>query len=509
MTNIKRAQTSIEFLTSQGVREFVICAGARNAPFVHALHRAENLRTYSFFDERAAGFFALGRIKADRRPVAVCTTSGTAVAELLPSVVEADLQRLPLVLLTADRPIHYRGTGAPQTIEQIGIFSHYVEYSVDVKETQDLANLRLGSRPLHLNVPFSEDLVDHPLGQWSPSLGDWAPAPSSELELSKVEFSGIKRPLIIVSGLSESQAPGLIPLLKNWQRPLFLESTSLLRGHAELAGLEIRGGERSLKSLEFDGVIRIGGVPTLKPWRQWEEASFPVLNFSDGPWTGMPRANRPWPIAALFDVVAEFTPWTQSERATDFSHEARLTAATKAFPTSEPAWIQRLGHWVPDSSTVFVGNSLPIRFWDLVAPRGKNLQVHANRGANGIDGLISTFLGLAADRSESWCVLGDLSTLYDLNALWSAGQIQSRRLTIAVIHNGGGQIFERMFHDEAFLNSHDLNFAGWAQMWGWDYHRLEDPDAVPPVWQGRPRVLEIRPNAEATRAWHTMREEGQ
>ncbi len=148
MSNIAAARELIARARSLGVEEFVVCGGSRNAPLIVALAEA---RTYSFVDERSAAFFALGRSKRDDKPVAVVTTSGTAVAELLPATVEAYYSGTPLVLITADRPARFRGTGAPQTIEQVGIFGSYAATAIEKWSRR---------QPLHLNVEFDEPLID-------------------------------------------------------------------------------------------------------------------------------------------------------------------------------------------------------------------------------------------------------------------------------------------------------------------------------------------------------------
>jgi 2-succinyl-5-enolpyruvyl-6-hydroxy-3-cyclohexene-1-carboxylate synthase len=148
MTNIARAREVVSRVESAGVREFVVCGGSRNAPLIAAVAHG---KTYTFVDERSAAFFALGRIKRDGVPVAIITTSGTAVAELLPATVEAFYSGAPLILITADRPERFRGTGAPQTIDQIGIFGGYAATDIATWNRE---------MPLHINIEFDEPLID-------------------------------------------------------------------------------------------------------------------------------------------------------------------------------------------------------------------------------------------------------------------------------------------------------------------------------------------------------------
>ena len=151
MTNIGTARSLIETMRREGVTSFAVCAGSRNSPLLAVLSTLRDVDVFSFVDERAAAFFAVGRIKRDGVPVAVVTTSGTAVAELLPATIEAYYGSLPLVLITADRPARYRGTGAPQCIDQVGIFGVYAATALET----------WGRRaPLHLNVEFDEPLID-------------------------------------------------------------------------------------------------------------------------------------------------------------------------------------------------------------------------------------------------------------------------------------------------------------------------------------------------------------
>ena len=158
MSNSLVSEQVLGLCSQVGVREIVLCAGARNAPFVKRLSESTQFVVYSFFEERSAAFFALGRMLASARPVAVITTSGTAAAELLPAIIESDYQRMPLIVITADRPRRYRGSGAPQTIVQTGLYSHYVEQELDL-EGEAPAKLEIsGRRPVHLNVCFEEPL---------------------------------------------------------------------------------------------------------------------------------------------------------------------------------------------------------------------------------------------------------------------------------------------------------------------------------------------------------------
>lgn len=491
MTQVARAREVLKRLAALGVAEAVVCAGARNAPFVKLLSAVRGWKVHGFFEERSAGFFALGRARASGRPVVVCTTSGTAVAELLPAVIEADYQGVPLIVLSADRPRSYRGTGAPQTIVQPGIFGGHVERGIDLENEIPLFPFS-GRRPLHVNVCLSEPLLDEEIGEWSL---EPAACASSDMVARPVAI-GARRPLILVSGLAPAEAERIRPILQSWRRPVYVEATSQLRGR--LGEWEVAGSEPS--QLQLDGVIRIGGVPTLRYWRDLETLALPVWHFSNQPYCGLPRERQVHSLASLGAVNSDFESWSPAERDQDRARAARRDGLLAEFPLSEPAWVRRLSEGIPAGSFVFVGNSLPIREWDFCARGGH--RVEGNRGVNGIDGLVSTFLGMVDERLSNWAVIGDLSALYDLAGLWAAQMIGAADLNLVVINNGGGKIFSRMFNTPLFENRHRLEFSGWAKLWGWDYVRLSETGGDWPSGPGR-RIIEVVPDDEQTRAFFT------
>jgi len=533
--NLVHAREILRSLARAGVREIVVCAGARNSPFVAVLSAVSDLKVYNFFEERSAGFFAIGRMQASGHPVAVCTTSGTAVAELLPAVIEADYQGLPLVVLSADRPVSYRGSGAPQTIVQPGIFSHYVERGWDLTtpvssngnsgSDGSVADFspELGQRPVHVNVCFDEPLIDGAVEEWSAGLRNDAIAPKTRPRPCNGSI-GVKKPLVIAGRLSAMEAALLAPVLARWQRPVYLEGLSQLRGHSELAHLEIRGGEEIFRQMDFDGVIRVGGVPTLRFWRDLENSHLPVWHFSRQPWSGLPREKTVHNLSALADGLlpgaGQFEAWTDSERDLDRQREKILDDLISEFPLSECAWVRRVSEWIAasadgaKSATLFLGNSLPIREWDLAAQRrsgaepSHRLEVFGNRGTNGIDGLVSTFLGVAHEGKSNWALIGDLSALYDLSGPWALRQRPVSDINLAVINNGGGKIFTRIFKNSLFENAHDLNFGHWAKMWNWNYRKLSGAGDRPDHSKG-PRILEIVPDPGHTEAFNNAWEKQQ
>jgi 2-succinyl-5-enolpyruvyl-6-hydroxy-3-cyclohexene-1-carboxylate synthase len=518
MTNISLARSVLNACARAGVREVILCAGARNAPLVSVLSVGHGVHTYSFFEERSAAFFALGRMQATGKPVAVITTSGTAAAELLPAAIEADYQGLPLILLTADRPRRYRGSGAPQTIVQPGLFSHYVEKSWDIESEWSGTLEWSGHRPIHINVCFDEPLLDEELQpksdpvfgnqmsdlrpvihtQLSGSDSDSDSASDFRFQVSDFGFPvplsasasemPLRRPLIIVGGLPLSVADSTAALIQKWQRPVYAEAPSQLRGR--LPALEIP--ERSFKTIDCDGVIHVGSVPTLRYWRDLEKSDLPVYHFSHLPFSGLPRSKQVQPLSAL--RAWEFESWSAPGQIA--AAKQKLAALLDKYPLSEPGWVHWLSLQLPPSTRLFLGNSLPVREWDLAAAPGARPEIFVNRGVNGIDGLISTFLGAADPEKSNWALIGDLSAMYDMAGPWALQQRAVNDVNLVIINNGGGKIFHRIFHNPLFENPHALRFEGWARMWNWDYLPIEEPSAFSA--SKSPRVIEIIPSIDQT-----------
>lgn len=509
-------------LDALGVREFCVCAGARNAPLLDVLvRRGGDITLRSFFEERSAAFFALGRVMQTQQPVAVVTTSGTAVAELYPAVMEAYYQGLPLVLVTADRPSSYRGSGAPQAVEQVGVFGTYVVREVDMeagKAAQDSGS-EGQCGPVHFNVRLEERLEECVVPPPAEKAGlprrvnvtSWTEGDEKEW---KRFWQAEGELVVLAAGLHPADVPTVRDFLLRLQAPVVAEVTSNLQGDPALAPLLRRGGEKALKALTATRVLRVGAVPSWRWWRDLEQRpEVRVLNISPTRFRGLARreavATVPWSLFAH----PQNERWIQRGLAEPVTGEAevagRLAELLATYAHAEPAWMRHLSAVMGSKAQVFLGNSLPIREWNLAAAvPGSEAQFFANRGANGIDGIISTWLGLSAEAEESWLVLGDLSALYDLSAPWILPQLPKARRRLVVINNGGGQIFSRLpwlksaeeGTQRVMLNAHQMEFSSWARMWGMDYRlitelsQLVDDESPCAVW-------EVRPDPEQTEAF--------
>jgi 2-succinyl-5-enolpyruvyl-6-hydroxy-3-cyclohexene-1-carboxylate synthase len=500
MTNFDLSRQIFLFLKQAGVERVVVCAGARNAPLVLALEK-ENFKTYSFFEERSSAFFALGLIKSYHKPVAVLTTSGTAAAELLPACIEACYQGMPLILITADRPKSYRGTGSPQTIVQTGLFKNYVENEYDFDADTKNFNFKWSfKKPLHINVSFDEPLRD---------LASREPLPV-QIEKSAIVHAKPKRkflserPLVIVSEVAPQYVTLITDFILKTGAPVYAESMSLLKSDPGLEKYIIKSSEQFVKELFrlelCDSVIRIGGVPTVRFWRDLEAdyKDVPVVNFTDLPFSGLSRETDCLPVDALpvfkkfpADVLAVI-------RKIDNKLQIEKEKLFNKFPLSEPSMAHKLSQFIGRHG-IYLGNSMPIRHWDQFAECGSHL-VYANRGANGIDGQISTYLGWSENLDHSYCLIGDLTALYDLAALGLTPQLNENRRYVLVLNNFGGQIFKRVFKNEKFINKHQTQFYHWAKMWNWSYLQVSDLADFKKIdtFNTPNVVVEVVPDAEQT-----------
>jgi 2-succinyl-5-enolpyruvyl-6-hydroxy-3-cyclohexene-1-carboxylate synthase len=511
MTNLERAASLLAAIRTVGCREIVVCGGSRNAPLVAAIAAQRDVHAWNFFEERSAAFFALGRIRATGAPVAVVTTSGTAAAELLPATIEAHYSGAPLILITADRPARHRGTGAPQAIEQAGLFGPYAAASLDLPTGHPLPRIEWSAAgPLHLNIGFDEPLLDGDAA--AAGIGEIsiaAPAIHDPEETAAAIARALERaarPLLLVGELLDHEREAVRHFAAQAGMPLYAEPLSGLREDAALEHLALRSGEAILRRAEFDSVIRLGGVPTVRYWRDLDETltGIPVLSLSSLPFGGLGRGDHLQCDLGRTLPLARVAPRPDREILRADRILAGRLRELFAEKRAEQSIFRALSEAIPEGSLVYLGNSLPIREWDLFATRSRTFAYGANRGANGIDGQISTFLGMAREGRENWCVVGDLTALYDLAAPWPLAQMpESIAVRIVVINNGGGRIFGRVpslrsvpdaDRERLFENPHSIRFDRWAAMWGLDHaERIRPQRALGPR-----AVIELQPDPDAT-----------
>lgn len=509
------AQQLLSDCLSRGITNFVLCPGARNAPLVLTLERTDGVELYYHPDERGAAFFALGRTMAFNEPCAVVTTSGTAVAECLPAVIEAHLQGRPLVIISADRPVQFRHTGAPQAIEQVEIFSHYADYGQDYEAADKPLESWAGTTPIHLNLPLEEAFEAESITGL-----DWEHyetfAPIKEpfdgsllVEfLQERLFTGI---VVMCGGLRPTEREVVYQLLDQLKVPVIADPHSGLR--EALPELLLLRPEEALNDTPPGKVLRLGEVPHGRYWRDLENR--PEIEVLSVCHSGHPGLARPTTVLkgdvgriisgiGAQDEIGDILDHLPAES----GRRNRVDELLEAYPTSEPGLVRALSIYVALGESVYLGNSLPIREWASFAQRDIPIaEVWANRGANGIDGQVATWLGATKEVENAWCVIGDLTAIYDLNALIMSPQINLSGRRLVIINNGGGQIFSQLprlqsitdQERQQFTQAHRINFEHYAKLWGWDYLLVKSPEDLDQQAETvAPIVIEIIPDAEET-----------
>ncbi|HWE32985.1 MAG TPA: 2-succinyl-5-enolpyruvyl-6-hydroxy-3-cyclohexene-1-carboxylic-acid synthase [Solirubrobacteraceae bacterium] len=495
-----------EELARCGLRHACTSPGSRNTPLILSLVREPRITTYSHIDERCAGFFALGAANASGRPVAVTCTSGTAAANLTPAVIEAHEACVPLVVLTADRPPELREVGAGQTIDQLKLYGDAVKwfFEVGVHEATD-ESLRwirtLACRayatalegrpgPVHLNFPLREPLVlDAPLR--SDGTGRAGDRPYVSVEPPHVRAGGDgpgphpSGRLVIVAGTGTHDPAGLAAYAAQQRIPVLADPLSgARRGAAAIAHYDLLLREPSFADQHRpDFVLRVGELPTSKPLRAWLATLADVAQIAFDPYatwrdpasaTGM-RIHTAPPMPDRIDVEPG---WLESWS------EADVTAAVTIEETlgdalSEPLVARKLAEWLPADATLFVASSMPVRdVEEFAGIRDDPPRVLANRGANGIDGTVSSAFGVAAVSERPVVLLiGDVALAHDIGGLLGARRLELP-LTIVLLNNDGGGIFhflpvatqEDAFEDHIATPT-GLDFARAAALYGCDYER--------------------------------------
>jgi len=508
----------VDELVRCGMRAACTAPGSRSTPLVLSLVRDERLRCYSHLDERVAGFFAVGLAKASGLPVAVACTSGTAAVELAPAVYEAREARVPLVVLTADRPPELRDVGAGQTIDQLKLYGDAAKWFVEVG-THEATPARLrwirtlacrafwtattGRRgPVHLNLPLREPLVlDEgetlpPDDSGRPGGRPWVVHAQAAAQPAQVTFGGARG--VIVAGRDERHPALPAALARAAERcgyPLLADPLSgARRGGAAVAHYDALLRDEAFAAAHApDFVLRVGDLPTSKPLRQWlagqADAAQVRLDPEEG-WQDPDGVVETMlvadPVATLDALDASADPaWLRSWRVADGA-AARAIAATLGDALSEPLVAAQLGADLPATATCFVASSMPVRdvetFWPA---RDAPPRALSHRGANGIDGTVSGALGAAAGGAGPVVLLiGDVALAYDLGAL-AAGTRLGLSLTIVLLNNDGGGIFsflpvarERDAFEEHVATPHGLDFARAAALYGCAYTRADDPAAL-------------------------------
>jgi len=550
------AATFVDELVRGGLREAVICPGSRSTPLVLALARDGRLRCHVRLDERSASFFALGIGLGSRRPALLLTTSGTAATELQAALTEAHQARVPLLACTADRPAELHGVGAPQVVDQGGIYARLTRYEADLapcglpeqswrsissRLVAETMTSPLGPGPVHANLAFSEPLVGEPgvLPPGRPGRRAWHEVlREDELDrgLPPVLAAVVERGGrgVIVAGASSSEASEILGLSRLLGWPILADPRSRCRVGAPLVVGAADGILRSSRFAEAyrpEVVLCVGEPPASKVVAEWIAAcgragTEIVLVDPDGLWRDPARvasfvlrcsagrlahhAQRSVAIAARrasperADKSSYAEGWQLAEHAAQASI-AGLLAAEHA-PT-EPGVARQLYQQLPAEATLVVSSSMPIRDLEWFAgTRPDPPRVLANRGANGIDGVVSTTLGVATSLQHGRAatsdprgtgepaspavvvgLLGDLALLHDASGLLRARGDCGPAVVFVILDNDGGGIFSFLPTAQAlaleeferfFQTPQEVDIPAVARGYGWDVEVVTSLDEL-------------------------------
>ncbi|PSQ13750.1 2-succinyl-5-enolpyruvyl-6-hydroxy-3-cyclohexene-1-carboxylic-acid synthase [Halobacteriales archaeon QS_8_69_73] len=524
-------------LAKAGVKAAVLAPGSRSTPLTVALAERDDVETFSHLDERSAAFFALGRAKRTGRPTPLVCTSGTAAANFHPAVVEADAARVPMVLLTADRPPELRDSGANQTVDQEKLYGDAVRSYRTLPEPEPAARKLRSLRtavsravgtatgahpgPVHLNVPLRKPLEPNADAEAAPAGVPAVTVSETFLEANPLAATGREGPFVevtrgrsrlaqedrerlveaveaadgglVVCGPTDRPAPAgdaLADLASATGFPVLADPLSGHRfGPLAEAGPVCGGYDAYLPAVETtpDVVVRFGASPTSKPLRQYlrDTGARQFLVDPAGGWREATFAATDLVVADETRLAAALADAVDRERG---AFGRRLLEAEAAYwrfvdgeEPEEGAVLADVAALAPDPATVMVSNSMPVRDLDRFGrPRAANLAVLGNRGASGIDGVTSTALGAGSAVAEPLvAVVGDLAQYHDTNGLLAVERFDLDA-TVVCVNNDGGGIFHLLpiedhgTFEEWFRTPHGLDFEPAAELHGLAFARTDD-----------------------------------
>ncbi|WP_137685891.1 2-succinyl-5-enolpyruvyl-6-hydroxy-3-cyclohexene-1-carboxylic-acid synthase [Staphylococcus sp. J] len=511
MSNKNEALTTQVFtfaseLFAYGVKEVVISPGSRSTPLAIALEAHPNIKTWIHPDERSAAFFALGLIKGSQRPVAILCTSGTAAANYTPAIAESQISRIPLIVLTSDRPHELRSVGAPQAINQVNMFSNYVNFQFDMPIADGTTNMldtihyqmQIASQylygphkgPIHFNMPFREPLTPdldrtELLKSETKTLPNYQKMIHVDPIKDKIEKS---KGLIIVGDMQHQEVDQILTYSTIFDIPVLADPLSQLRRHNHpnvitTYDLLYRAG----MDWDVDFVIRVGKPVISKKLNQWlkSTSAFQILVQNNDKIDVFPV-----PPDVSYEISAnDFFRSLMEERTVDrkawlqqwqsLEKQARIEINDYLqHATDEAAYVGTLISKLTNEDALFVSNSMPIRDIDNLL-FDNEAEIYANRGANGIDGVVSTALGMAVHKKVT-LLIGDLAFYHDMNGLLMS-KINDIHLNIVLLNNDGGGIFSYLpqkasaeaYFERLFGTPTGLDFEHAALLYDFNFKRFE------------------------------------
>ncbi|OKH17786.1 2-succinyl-5-enolpyruvyl-6-hydroxy-3-cyclohexene-1-carboxylic-acid synthase [[Limnothrix rosea] IAM M-220] len=554
------ASVMVETLAQLGLKSAIICPGSRSTPLTVALARHPDIEAIPVLDERSAGFWALGLAKASGIPTVLVCTSGTAGANFYPAVIEARYSHVPLIVLTGDRPPELRQCSSGQTINQINLFGEFAQFFSEMATpVARLEMLQYARQTMvqawrkslfpqcgvaHLNCPFRDPLppnildnsVDFLRNQIDPVLffqNITSPTPSQllSLHLPVEQWEGKKG--IIIAGVDQPDNPknytaAIATLSQTLGYPVLAEALSPLRNFADFELITtydfILRNSDSAEALLPEVVIQIGALPTSKTLRAWlQKDQIPTWVISPNSDNLDPLHRPTHTLSTSIEQISQVLSNNQKSHSDyaqkwQFYQQQTLVAIAKSFRT-EPNFIEAkvawlLSQYLPEKSSIFFANSMTVRYAEFFWQQNKRqIQPYFNRGANGIDGTLSTAIALAHSNNDRPCVLltGDLALLHDTNGFLTVSQC-SGSLTIIVVNNNGGGIFEMLpiatvddVFEEYFVTPQLPSLEKLAATYAINYQKITDESALVSVLSNLPKqgmqLIEILGDRQRDTQW--------
>lgn len=550
----------VDELVQSGLTDVVISPGSRSTPLAMTMTEHPKMNQWVIIDERSAAFFALGMAKKKKRAVAIVCTSGTAAANYFPAIVEAYYSRVPIVVLTADRPHELRDVGAPQSIEQIKLYGDYVKWFHEMALPEANSTMLYYARskasravntalegnagPIHLNFPLREPLIpDFSLGYlWGESNDEaYYPTFAGDRRLDLYDLSIIldklrsKQKGLIVCGpqMDSKFAEAVVDLASEWQIPILADPLSQVRSGMHQKNQVIESYDAILRSetirreLQPDFILRFGAMPVSKAYLFYVKDHYNVPQFIVEGESGYrePAGNKTEfiyadPTCFCNDLIAirqdktRDGKWLEMWQGLNQIAKKHLLKPSNSIPVTEGDAARILLEVIPDVSSIYVGNSMSVRDLDtffMTTP--KSLRILANRGANGIDGMVSSGLGAASTGDPVTLLLGDLSFFHDLNGLLAAKHYKLN-ITILVVNNNGGGIFSFLpqvnykEHFEALFGTPlDIDFKQVIEMYGGTYSNPSDESELKNALNESYHhmglsVIEVKTDRTLNTEWH-------
>ncbi|MCP1492831.1 2-succinyl-5-enolpyruvyl-6-hydroxy-3-cyclohexene-1-carboxylate synthase [Peribacillus frigoritolerans] len=529
------AASFVDELAQNEVKHVVVSPGSRSTPLALLLVEHPDIEIHINVDERSAAFFALGLAKALKEPVGLLCTSGTAAANYYPAVIEAFYSRVPLIVLTADRPHELRDVGAPQAIDQIHLYGRHVKWFVEMALPENTEGMMryartVGARavataaaepagPVHLNFPLREPLIPDLEEAKKYRQNKRTPAvliDSGERSLSASQVEAVATTLlkarqgIIVCGElpHPEMKEAIVALAKKLAFPVLADPLSQLRSGSHDKAVIIDAYDTFLRdetakaAFRPEVILRFGAMPVSKPlllfMKKQKQAITLVVDGGAG-WrepaglaTNMIYSEEKDFCLRIAESITSSPDdeWLRLWQTVNGATKDALASVRDEAELSEGKLFALLADMMPLESTLFVGNSMPIRDLDtFFLNNEKGIQTIANRGANGIDGVVSTALGVSTVSKNTVLAIGDLSFFHDMNGLLAA-KLQKQSITILLVNNDGGGIFsflpqanEREHFETLFGTPHGLDFSHTAQLYGGKYNKVQNWDEFEKVFK--------------------------